>query len=117
MGRVVYDSQWGKYHNKKIEVDGETFDSTKEYSRWCGLKMLEKGHAISDLKRQVRYELIPSQRVNGKVVERPITYVADFTYIENGKQIVEDCKGAITDVYIIKRKLMRFVHGIEIRET
>ena len=117
MGRVVYDSRWGKYHNKKIEVNGEKFDSTKEYSRWCELKMLEKAGEIIGLTRQQRYELIPSQKVDGKVVERPVYYVADFCYIENGNPVVEDCKGIKTDVYIIKRKLMLYVYGIVIRET
>ena len=36
--------------------------------------------------------------------------------MENGKQIVEDVKGKLTPVYIIKRKLMLHVHGIKIRE-
>lgn len=106
-----------KYHNKKITVGGDTFDSTKEYSRYCELKLLERAGVISDLKRQVRFEVIPKQEKNGRTIERAATYIADFVYTEDGKMVVEDCKGMRTDVYKLKRKLMLFVHGIEIRET
>ena len=106
-----------KYHNKKITRDGETFDSQKEYRRFCELRLLERAGRIADLQRQVKFELIPSQRIDGKVVERACVYVADFVYTEDGKQVVEDTKGVRTADYIIKRKLMLWVHGIQIRET
>lgn len=105
-----------KYHSKKTEVDGIKFDSKKEAERYYELRLLEIAGAISDLKMQVKFELIPSQRINGKSVERPCTYVADFVYKENGKTIVEDTKGFRTKDYIIKRKLMLWVHGIKIVE-
>ena len=64
------------------------------------------------------FGLIPPQRVNGKLVEREVKYIADFTYItKDGKFVVEDTKGIRTDVYRIKRKLMLQVHGIQIREV
>jgi hypothetical protein len=94
-----------------------TFDSRKEYFRWHELSLLEKAGEISQLQRQVRFELIPSQKIDGKVVERPVHYVADFVYQENGQQIVEDTKGVKTKDYIIKRKLMLHIHGIRIREV
>jgi hypothetical protein len=106
-----------KYHSKKTEVDGIKFDSKKEAERYYELRLLEIAGAISDLKMQVKFELIPSQRINGKSVERPCTYVADFVYKENGKTIVEDTKGFRTKDYIIKRKLMLWVHGIRVREV
>ncbi len=107
-----------KYGNRKITRDGETFDSVKEYRRFCELSLLEKAGMVTDLKRQVKYELIPSMRVNGKVAERPCTYVADFVYKdESGSVVVEDTKGYKTKDYIIKRKLMLWVHGIRIREV
>ncbi|MBO5955668.1 MAG: DUF1064 domain-containing protein [Clostridia bacterium] len=105
-----------KYHSKKTEVDGIKFDSKKEAERYYELRLLEIAGAISDLKIQVKFELIPSQRINGKVVERPCTYVADFVYKENGKTIVEDTKGFRTKDYVIKRKLMLWVHGVKIVE-
>ena len=106
-----------KYGNKKITVDGVTFDSKKEYFRWCELCLLEKAGQITDLKRQVKFELIPSQRIAGKVVERPVHYVADFVYQENGQTVVEDTKGVKTKDYILKRKMMLHIHGIKIREV
>ena len=106
-----------KYHNRKIVREGETYDSVKEYRRAKELELLEKGGVIKDLKRQVRFEIIPSQRGDdGKVVERAVTYVADFVYFEDGKLVVEDTKGYRTKDYIIKRKLMRYLLGINIRE-
>lgn len=107
-----------KYHSHKIKTQDGVFDSQIEYRRWCELKLLQRAGRISDLKRQVKYELIPSQRgKDGKVVEKSVTYIADFVYKENGQEVVEDAKGVRTDVYIIKRKLMLFRHGIRIKET
>ena len=105
-----------KYHSKKVTKDGMTFDSLKEHRRFCELSLLEKAGKVTDLHRQVKFELIPSQRVDGKVVERACTYVADFVYMENEKKVVEDTKGFKTKDYIIKRKLMLWVHGIQIKE-
>ncbi len=106
-----------KYKNKKVVVDGITFDSKKEATRYHQLKLFERAGLISDLKLQKEFELIPSQRINGKVVERACKYKADFVYVEDGEMVVEDTKGVRTADYVIKRKLMLYVHGIRIRET
>ena len=106
-----------KYGARKTITTEGVFDSAKEYRRFVQLKMMERAGGIKNLRRQVPYELIPSQRIDGKVVEYPCKYIADFVYEENGKEIVEDSKGEKTKDYIIKRKLMLFVHGIRIRET
>ena len=106
-----------KYHSKKITINGQTFDSQLEARRFRELLLLERAGAITGLQRQVKFELIPSQRIGGKVVERACGYVADFVYMENGQKVVEDAKGYKTPEYIIKRKLMLWVHGIQIRET
>ena len=109
-----------KYHSKKITVDGETFDSKKEYNRYQELKLMEKAGLIRNIKRQKKYMLIPSQYgENGKVIEREVSYKADFVYFDIGlnKCVVEDTKGFRTKDYIIKRKLMLFVHGIRIVEV
>ena len=105
-----------KYGAKKVNVDGITFDSQKEARRYKDLSLLERAGRIQDLRLQVKYELIPAQRIDGKVVERACSYVADFVYTENGKTVVEDTKGFKTQEYIIKRKLMLWVHGIRIKE-
>jgi len=120
-GSRVYQNgiSGNKYHNKRITVDGESFDSKKEYARYQELKLLEKTGQISDLRRQVPFELIPHQVVDGKVIERAVKYIADFVYMEKGLIIVEDVKSDATrtDVYKIKKKLMLSVHGMRIREV
>lgn len=105
-----------KYHNKKTVVDGIQFDSKKEANRFFELRLFEITGEIKDLQRQVKFELIPSQRIDGKVVERACCYVADFVYMKDGKKVVEDTKGFKTADYIIKRKLMLWVHGIQVKE-
>ena len=106
-----------KYHAKKVKTADGDFDSKKEYERWRELKLMEISGVISDLKRQVSYELIPTQYEGEKCVERACTYKADFVYTQDGKTVVEDCKGYRTGEYRIKRKLMLFIHGIKVRET
>ena len=121
-----------KYLNRKVTINGEIFDSQKEYKRFCELSLLEKAGAITDLQRQVKFMLIPAQYEtyerygkNGKrlkdgqrCIEKECSYYADFSYKENGKLIVEDTKSKVTKTteYIIKRKLMLYIHGIKIRE-
>ncbi len=120
-----------KYHSKKVTVGSEVFDSRKEYRRFCELSLLAKAGTITELKRQVEFELIPAQREpdtvgarggikKGKVIEQAVKYVADFTYKENGKLVVEDVKGykqgTAYAVFTIKRKLMLYIHKIRVKE-
>ena len=106
-----------KYHNMRVVVDGIPFDSKKEAQRYRELSLLLRAGIIRDLELQKQYELIPAQRIGTKVVERAVKYKADFVYKENGETVVEDTKGVKTKDYIIKRKLMLWVHGISIREV
>lgn len=109
-----------KYHNKPIVTQDGKFDSQREYSRWCELKLMQRAGLITDLRRQVKFNLVPAQRAQGKqgkVLEYPVDYIADFVYTADGQQIVEDSKGAKTPDYIIKRKLMLWLHSIRIKET
>ena len=81
---------------------------------------MERAGAISDLKTQVPFLLIPAQKDDaGKTIERAVKYIADFTYRENGQLVVEDVKSDATrtDVYKIKKKLMLSVHGVRIKEV
>lgn len=105
-----------KYRNKKVTIDGITFDSKREAKRYTELKLLEKAGQIQGLELQKEYVLIPSQKINGKVAERAVKYKADFVYTENDKTVVEDTKGMRTKDYIIKRKLMLYIHGVKIKE-
>ena len=101
----------------------------KEYNRFCELRMMQRAGLITDLQRQVKYILIPTQREpdtigkrggvkQGKLLEKECAYIADFVYKENGETVVEDTKSEATktESYIIKRKLMLWLNGIKIRE-
>lgn len=111
-----------KYGSKKATVNGMTFDSQKEAARYTELCLLQRAGKITSLETQVKYELIPSQKIDGKVVERGVSYIADFVYFQDGKKVVEDVKGyrdpssAGYAKFVIKRKLMLYLHGIQIKE-
>lgn len=105
-----------KYHANRTTVDGITFDSRKEADRYLVLKGMEEDGSIEDLRRQVRYELVPAFDVDGRHY-RPVYYVADFVYVEDGKDVVEDVKGMRTDVYRLKSKLFARRYGMSIKET
>ena len=107
-----------KYGNHKVVVDGEKVaDSKHEYSRLCELKVLQRAGEIKDLQLQVKYQLIPSQKICGKT-ERGVSYIADFVYWTKDNQLIcEDAKGHRTDAYIIKRKMMKLIHNIDVVEV
>lgn len=107
-----------KYHARKTTVDDITFDSKREADRYLVLKSMEEEGVIEDLRRQVRYELVPAFDVDGKHY-RPVFYVADFVYVdkETGKEVVEDVKGMRTDVYRLKSKLFARRYSMSIKET
>jgi hypothetical protein len=122
-----------KYHSKKTVVDNIEFDSLKEASRYKKLKEQEQAGKIKGLRLQVKYELIPKQvevkeryskktgkRIKDEVktLELPVYYIADFVYKdEKGQEVVEDVKGMRTPDYVLKRKLMLYIHGIKINEV
>lgn len=125
-----------KYNSSKIKIDGILFDSRKEAARYSQLRLLQRAGQISDLRLQVRFELLPAQYadtdkvyVKGprkgqhkrRCIEQSVVYVADFVYTECGtrKTVVEDTKGMRTKDYIIKRKLFRWRFGnqYEFREV
>lgn len=108
-----------KFNAKKEIVEGKKFHSRKEARRYKELQLLERQGLIKDLRRQVRYLLIPTQYDNdGRCIERSCNYYADFVYRDkSGKIVVEDTKGFRTQDYIIKRKLLLQLYGIRILET
>ncbi len=105
-----------KYRNNPIIIDGIRFDSTKEGHRWCELQTLQKAGVISDLQRQVKYELQPAFYFQGRKI-RPIQYIADFVYWEGDNEIVEDVKGVKTQEYKLKKKMMQYIYDIDIKEV
>lgn len=108
-----------KYGNRKVTLDGHTFDSKREASRYGELKLLEQAGQITGLELQPRFELIPKQRRDDGRPERACEYVADFRYTDTrtGQTVIEDAKGMRTRDYILKRKLMLQVHGISVKEV
>lgn len=122
-----------KYGNAKVEYEGMTFDSRREFRRFLYLTDLQKNGEISGLELQKPYLLIPAQYVEsgeiykrgknkGKpkmiLAEKECVYKADFVYTNaDGTLVVEDAKGVRTKEYVIKRKLMLQVHGIKILEV
>ena len=88
-----------KYHNKPTIIDGIRFASKKEAQRYCELKVLEKQGEIKDLKLQPRFKMAPG-----------FTYISDFSYHSNGKLIVEDVKGVMTQVFILKKKCFTYFY-------
>ena len=121
-----------KYGNRKVTIEGINFDSEREAKRYLILKDYQNKGDISDLKMQVVYELIPAIKELKTVVlktktiqkevtiQQAITYRCDFTYIKDEKLIVEDVKISpkmLPPEYKLKKKLLRYVHGIDIREV
>ena len=95
------------------------YASRKEHRRANELKLMQRAGLISNLREQVPYTLVPSQRnEKGSIIERSIRYIADFVYTDcaSGVEVVEDIKGVRTKEYILKRKLMLYFHGIKIVE-
>lgn len=103
-----------KYGAQKTGVHA----SKKEHRRSVALQQMQRIGLIQNLREQVKYELVPSQRgLDGKVIERAIGYIADFVYEQDGNEVVEDAKGFRTADYVMKRKLMLWVHGIRVVEV
>ena len=131
-----------KLNNKSIVVDGIEFQSTKEGKRYSDLKLLQRAGEISDLELQKKYELIPAQyetvetgeyykvgerkgqpKMKRTCIEQSVVYIADFVYRQNGQTVVEDVKGyrdpssATYAKFVLKRKMMLWIHGIKIKEV
>lgn len=127
--------RFAKYGAKKVIIDGIQFDSKKEAERYLILKSKEKNNEITDLQLQVPFVLIPTQYENvvtytpkrhkekiiKKILEQKVVYVADFVYTQDGEIVVEDVKGYKNStayaVFVIKRKLMLFIHDIKVHEV
>lgn len=105
-----------KYRAKKIEVDGLAFDSQKEAARWFDLLNLQRAKLITDLQRQVRFDLHGQHMPLVSDKGRRLSYVADFVYRRDGMQVIEDAKGFLTPEYKLKKAILRAM-GHEIVEV
>ena len=137
-----YKGKRQKLNNKIVTIDGIKFHSKKEGERYCELKLLQRAGVISELELQKSYELIPAQyetietgeyyqrgdkkgqpKTKQVCIEQSVVYIADFVYKQNGQTVVEDVKGfrdtssATYAKYVLKRKMMLWLHGIKIREV
>lgn len=131
-GRGFKREKGKKYNNTKVEFDGIKFDSKKEMQRYLVLKDAEDKGIISDLKLQVRFELIPAVReeyiehlktkdkVKTRTLQLPITYTCDFQYLKDGQIVIEDIKASpkmLPKEYTLKKKMMFALKGIKIKEV
>ena len=102
-----------KYGNRKVVINGYMFDSKSEGDRYCELWLLQKGGVISGLELQPEFVLRDGYtKPDGKKV-RPIKYVADFAYTEDGREVVEDVKSVATEknaVFRLKKKMFEERH-------
>lgn len=121
-----------KYHNSKLVTKEGKWDSKREYYRYHVLLKAQKDGLISDLQRQVKYELVPASteeylvqlktkvKTKTRVVEKAITYTCDFQYTKDSKLVVEDVKISpklLPEEYVLKRKLMLALRGIRIKQV
>jgi hypothetical protein len=121
-----------RYNNKKVENEDGKFDSKKEYQRWLFLKEAESQGKITNLQKQVKFELIPAvieeyvehlktkDKIKTRTLQRAITYTADACYYKDGEYVVEDCKispKVKPEKYVLKAKMMFALKGIRIKEV
>lgn len=109
-----------KFRAKRHVFNDHTFASGREKRRYQQLLLLERAGEINQLELQPKYEIIPRQLKPNGGVEIRAEYTADFRYIENGAVVVEDVKSKATAKladYVLRRKLMLLIHGIEVREV
>ena len=110
----------GKVNHERVTINGIVFDSIAEADRYRVLRVMEKTGKISDLVCHPRWEIIPAQKAEGHRGFQPAHYTADFSYVKDGKLVVEDVKSEYTRLeedYILRRKLMLLVHGIYVEEV
>lgn len=85
-------------------MDFSTFDSMGEANRWAALQLKVMAKLITDLQTQVVFDLLAPgpNGMSAKVGE----YWADFVYMRDGVRVIEDFKGAITDLAAWKLRHM-----------
>lgn len=97
---------------KAVRTNG--YASKREAHRAWELNLLHSQGAISNLNEQVSYTLLPPCEGYSK----PLRYISDFTYVDTeGVVHVEDSKGFRTDVYKLKKRMMKQLLGIDVEEV
>lgn len=108
--KLIKQPTRSKYNNRKVTAEGYTFDSVAEYEYFCGLKLRLRVGQIKDLQVHPSFTLMHGFRNSERQWVRPITYEADFSYSENGQQVIVDVKGVRTEVFNIKWKLLQSIN-------
>lgn len=108
-----------KYKNKKIVNRFGSFASMREWNRYKILHARQRCGVISNLRRQVKYELVPKVKFRSEARAKPaIRYYADFVYDDEwGAEVIEDAKGRVTKDYRLKKHLMKALLQKEIIEV
>lgn len=119
-----------RYNHTIVEADGLKFDSKKEYQRYLFLKEAEDKGLITDLRTQVKFELIPAvteeyvehlktkDKIKTRTLQLAITWTADFVYYKGEEMVVEDVKPSkflLSDRFVIKEKLFFWKYRKKIR--
>lgn len=117
-GLEVSRPKASKFGNKKVMIDGIEFDSQHEGDRYRWLKAAVELKEIADLVVKPTFKLAPAVKLEGNKRKTPaLRYEADFLYVQHGRLVVEDAKGAKTRAYLQKRHLMKTIYGIDVLET
>lgn len=102
-----------KFHAVRTEADGHVFASKAEARRYSELRFMELGGVISALRRHPSFTLAPMVKIGGETI-RSIKYSADFAYIANGVEVIEDVKSrptSVTAAYRLRRNLWFRAHA------
>jgi len=92
-------TRYNKYRNKPTYIGNIRFASKREAARYRDLKLLEKAGEIKDLKLQPRFDF-----------PMGFFYKADFSYIVDDRQRVEDVKGVMTKDFKLKMKCFQYFY-------
>lgn len=126
----MFVGKGNKFHARKCEYKGIKFASTKEMERYIYLESCQHAGLISNLRRQVKFELFPDEyieevvhlKTKDKIVRKKsyngVSYTADFVYCKDGNDVVEDVKGSkdvTTRDAELRFKILHYVHGIDVR--
>lgn len=113
---VLRKASRNKYGAKKTQVGEIKFASKKEALRWMELQLLERAGEISNLRRQVKIDLIGQYRPLYTRTARQMRLTVDFAYIENGVEVLEDSKGVWTRDFEV-RCAVALAMGLNLRVT
>ena len=129
---IIKRKKGSKYNNKTVVYNGIKFVSKKEGQRYLFLKKAEEDGRISELKTQVKFELIPpikeeyiehlktKDKTRVRTLQLAINYISDFTYIKDGLMVIEDVKASpkvIPSDFKLKEKMFFWKYGNRIRRV